>query len=343
MESPNSTEGLNCPNCGGKVPIPEGKIIVRCPYCDLRSLVRGDRGLLRYQVALKVDHSQATQKVTGFLSSTWEIAHRARHEAEIQEVFLAYVPFWVNWSQVIGWVLGEEKVGSGDDAHYEPREVKQAEAMTWNKVACDVGEFGVETIPLIDPELLPFEADKLHASGMVFEPVGSLSDARGESEDEFHLRVEDKANLDRVSQVFTRFLRERMGIVYYPLWILRYLYHGRAFQIVVDGYSGKTLFGKAPGDTLFRSAFLVFGMAIGALLSVDLACGAFWLGSRSSDSDWLIGVGIGMLVLGIGVMRRAYRKYRFGEIYEYRAYKPRKKKRASSLLERLTREIGGVG
>jgi hypothetical protein len=261
----------------------------------------------------------------------------------LQEIFLSYVPFWANWSQVIGWVLGEEKVGSGDDAHYEPREVKQAEAMTWNKVACDVGEFGVEAIPLIDPELLPFDADKLHANGMVFEPVGSISDARGESEDDFRQRVEDKANLDRISQVFTRFLKQRMGLVYYPLWIIRYLYHGRAYQIVVDGNSGKTLYGKAPGDTLYRSAFLVFGMAIGALLSIDLACGAVWMGSRLNDNDWLFGIGIGLLVVGIAVMRRAYRKYRFGEIYEYRAYKPRKKKKASNLLERLTREIEGEG
>jgi hypothetical protein len=84
-------------------------------------------------------------------------------------------------------------------------------------------------------------------------------------------------------------------------------------------------------------------MAFGVLLSVDLACGAVWMGSRSSDSDWLIGIGIGLLVIGIAVMRRAYRKYRFGEIYEYRAYKPRKKKKASNLLEMLTREIGGEG
>jgi hypothetical protein len=343
METANSTEGLNCPNCGGKVPIPEGEIIVRCPYCDLRSLVRGERGLLRYQIPLEVDQTQAGKKLNDFLTSTWQIANRARRIADLQEIFLTYLPFWANWSQVVGWVLGEEKVGSGKHAHYEPREVKLAEPMTWNKVACDVGEFGVETIPLSNQELMPFDADQLHASGMVFEPVGSISDARGESEDEFKQRVEDKANLDRVSQVFTRYLNQRMGLVYYPLWIIRYLYRGRAFQIVVDGSTGKVLYGKAPGDTIFRSMTLVFGMAAGALLSIDLACGALWISSKFNDSDWLFGVGIGLVLLGIAVMRTAYRRYRFGEIYEYRAHKISKRKRSTNLLERLTKEIEGLG
>jgi hypothetical protein len=37
------------PNLGGTVPIPEGQIIVRYPYCNLRSMVGGEHGLQRYE------------------------------------------------------------------------------------------------------------------------------------------------------------------------------------------------------------------------------------------------------------------------------------------------------
>jgi DNA-directed RNA polymerase subunit RPC12/RpoP len=69
-----STHGLNCPNCGGVVPIPEGRVIVQCPYCDLRSFVRGERGLLRYQAPLRIQRDDAINAMSKFFGSNWAIA-----------------------------------------------------------------------------------------------------------------------------------------------------------------------------------------------------------------------------------------------------------------------------
>ena len=314
-----ATQGLACPNCGGMVPIPEGQVIVRCPYCDLRSMVQGERGLLRYQVPLRVDREKAEANLRRFLIGSRAIAGRAARSAELTESFVAYLPFWVAWSRVLGWVFGEKKVGSGDRTRYEPREVKVVEDMTWNAAACDVGEFGVDTISRIDPELEPFRAEALHAAGMVFEPAGLLSEARAEAEGEFSGHVQDRAGLDRIGQVFVRYLRQRMGIVYYPLWVLRYQYRGRAYQVVVDGYTGEILYGKAPGSTTYRAAILVGGMALGALVTVDASALAFYLGAGSGDDEGgLIFFGLALIGVGIGIMTQAYRKFRFGEVYEFR-------------------------
>jgi len=318
-EASEAAQGLACPNCGGMVPIPEGQVIVRCPYCDLRSMVKGERGLLRYQVPLKVDREIAEAVLRKFLNSSRAIAGQAVRSAKLTESFVAYLPFWVAWSRVLGWVFGEKKVGSGDDARYEPREVQVVEDMTWNAAACDVGEFGVEAVPRIDPQLEPFDADALHTAGMVFEPVGLLSEARKDAEQEFSRRVEDKANLDRIGQIFVRHLRQRMGIVYYPLWVLRYEYQGRAYQVAVDGYSGQVLYGKAPGSTLFRAAILVGGMALGALIAVDASALAFYFAASFGDDEGgLFFFGLALIGAGIGVMVQAYRKFRYGEIYEFR-------------------------
>ena len=320
-----AAHGLACPNCGGVVPIPEGQVIVHCPYCDLRSLVRGERGLQRYQVPRRLDREKAGATLQQFLSSSRAIASGASRETQLVEIFTAYIPFWASWARVVGWVLGEKKVGSGDDARYEPREIKITEEMNWNGVACDVGEFGVEAVPLLDQTLDPFDADTLHATGLVFEPVGSLSDAKANAELEFKGHVQDKAKLDRISQVFTRFLRHRMGLVYYPLWVLRYLYRGRSFQVVVDGYSGKVLYGKAPGSTLYRAVVLVGGMALGAVLAVDGSALSFWIATQS-DGDgagaFFFG-GLALLGLGFGLMLTAYRRFRYGEHYEFRQHRKR--------------------
>jgi DNA-directed RNA polymerase subunit RPC12/RpoP len=320
MSEKESTHGLACPNCGGMVPIPEGQRIVHCPYCEMRSLVRGERGIQRYQVRPKLERPQTPPLLKKFLSSHRAIAGDAKQRFQLQEAFLVYLPFWTSWARLLAWVFGQKRVGSGDDAHYEPREVQVVQETTWNGAACDVGEFGVENVNIQGRPLEAFDADGLHRSGMVFEPVSSASDARQSAEDTFQDGVRRAAHLDRIAQVFTRLVRSRFGLVYYPLWVLRYLYRGRAFQVSVDAFSGEVLYGKAPGNTFYRAGMLVGGMALGAILAVDGSAISFAIAANSSgDSVFAFIVG-GFIVLaaGFGVMLAAYRKFRYGEQFEYR-------------------------
>lgn len=329
MSEKDPLHGLACPRCGGMVTIPEGQLIVICPYCDLRSMVRGERGLQRYQVPLRIDRDQALAAQRQFLKSSRAIAMSAAKEAQPGEDFIVYLPYWMSWSRVFGWVFGKKRIRSGDKTTYRPKEVKVAEDMHWNGAACDVGEFGVADVPYTDQELDLFNPVQLHEQGMVFEPVGSLSEARTSAEQIFERRVEKISGLDQIAQIFQRSVRQRFGLVYYPLWVIRYLFHGRAFQVVVDGYSGKVLYGKAPGNALYRAAVLVGGMALGAFLAVDVSSLAVYWGT-DSDGEGLFLFGLAMFVVGIGLMIKVYNAFRYGEHYEYRLSSPKK---VSDLLE----------
>ena len=83
MAEKESTHGLSCPNCGGMVPIPEGQVIVRCPFCDQRSLVEGDTGVQRYQLERRIDRDQASQSMRKFLSGHRAIAGDAARRATL--------------------------------------------------------------------------------------------------------------------------------------------------------------------------------------------------------------------------------------------------------------------
>ena len=319
MSDKETTHGLACPKCGGMVPVPEGQVIVRCPYCEMRSLVRGERGVQRYQVPPQIERRHIDSILKNFFSESRAIAGDAASQSVLQEAFLVYLPFWNSWARVLGWVFGQKRVGSGDKAHYEPREVQVAQESTWNGAACDVGEFGVTSVPVEGQSMEAFNPESLHQSGMVFEPVGSASEARMAAENDFTSRVQRSAKLDRIAQVFIRLVQARFGLVYYPLWVLRYLYRGRSYQVTIDGYSGQVLYGKAPGNTIYRAAMLVGGMALGAFLAVDASALAFYLGGggHGDSSSTMFLFGIGLLVVGFGVMGVAYRKFRYGEQYEY--------------------------
>lgn len=327
MSAKESIHGLNCPRCGGIVPLPEGQLLVQCPYCEQRSFVRGERGLRRYQVGQKTDRAAAVAGLQRFLKEHRAITPDAVKQARLTEAFVAYLPFWVTWAQVLGWVFGQEKVGSGDDARYEPREVKIAQEMNWNQAACDVGEFGVTDLPLTSQQFEAFDPQALHAAGMVFEPLGSASQAQTNAEKDFAERVHRIGKLDRVAQVFSRLANLRQGLVYYPLWVLRYLYKGRAYQVVVDGHTGRVLYGKAPGSNLYRAAILVGGMALGAFLAVDVSALAFYVGVNLEGDGVLalLAGGVAALAAGFGMMAAAYRKFRYGEIFEYRGHQAGKR------------------
>ncbi len=64
----------------------------------------------------------------------------------------------------------------------------------------------------------------------------------------FSQEIKKDIHLDHTEQQFVRLTNTRLGLVYYPLWVLRYLYRGRSFQVVVDGFNGEVLYGKAPGS-----------------------------------------------------------------------------------------------
>ena len=114
--------------------------------------------------------------------------------------------------------------------------------------------------------LEPFDSEALHARAMVFEPVESPSEALNEAEQHFIHRGQTMRKLKQ--RYFEKFhlLRRQLSLVYYPLWIARYQYRDRSYQVVVDGVSGDVLYGKAPGNVFYRAAMLVGGMASGTFL-----------------------------------------------------------------------------
>ncbi len=316
---PDVITGLTCPNCSGALSVREGQRLVKCPYCSERSLVSGERGVVRYQVEGRIDRDRATQAVRGFwsgLNKAFDLASRA----QITEMFLAYLPYWRAQAQMAGWLFGEVSQGSGNSRHYVPREVQLMEPVDWTGAAGDVAEFGVDRISLAGTQFKAYDPEALHQQGMVFEPTGSETDARDNAQKDWDRHARNKSKLDRIGQVVLHFLRRSLAMIYYPLWVGRYTYRNRVYQVVVDGYTGSVLYGKAPGNIYYRALMLVAGTGLGSFVLVDgLALAFSILGSshNSSSSGDLVLLAI-PVVGGAGLIYGGYRLFRWGEEIEER-------------------------
>ena len=303
-----ASQGLICPNCAGVVPVAEGMRVIQCPYCNLHSMVQGERGVRRWQVARRVERSQAEVAVRGFLSGMRKARDLSRL-ASIDELMLVYLPFWRVEATVAGWLFGrvrKDKDSTKPDEHYV------FESMHWNDAAVDVTEFGVHRIAVSRSELQPFDSQVLHAEAMVFEPSESRTEALEEARGYFAQRARDAAGQTRTSYENLQLLRPDFALVYFPVWIGRYSYRNRTYQVVVDGVSGRVMYGKAPGNILYRAIALVAGLAVGNLILVN---GTILAGAAVNDDD-----GIGALLLpialGIGLILYGYRQFRYGEEVE---------------------------
>jgi hypothetical protein len=311
MAQANQTQGLTCPKCSGVVPVPEGVRVVECPFCQTRSLVQGDRGIRRWQVSNRIERQRVLDSMQGFFSD-FRKARDLRKSAQVREVFLAYLPYWRVHAFVGGWLFG--RVKSGKDST-KPVEVEVLEEMHWNDAATDVSEFGVHAVTLSKQELEPYDAQRLHSEGMVFEPAESPTDALVEAESHFVHRGRQKRSLK--TKYFEKFhvMRPQFSLVHYPLWIARYDYRGRNYQVVIDGVKGEVLYGKAPGNIFYRAAALVAGLALGNLILVNGTLLAFLVMSGSSDDDSIF-LFVIPLIVGIGIIATAYRAFRYGEEVE---------------------------
>jgi hypothetical protein len=309
--------GLACPNCAGRLSIREGQRIVKCPYCEARSLVRGERGVGRYQVARRVDRERALQSVRSFWSGLNKAIDLPRR-AEVTELFLAYLPYWRAQAMLAGWIFGQDKVRSNKSTYWKPREFQLMENVDWTGAAGDVAEFGVESVGLAGTEYAPYDPEALHAEGMVFEPTGSQSKADDQASQDWEKQARTQSKLERIGQVILRALRRSMALVYYPLWVGRYSYRQRAYQVVVDGYSGRVLYGKAPGNIYYRALMLLGGTALGSFVLVDGLALALLVVGSSDDSDSVALVAV-PLVVGAALIAGGYRLFRWGEEIEHRA------------------------
>ncbi len=168
-------------------------------------------------------------------------------------------------ASVAGWRLGRVR---RDKDSTKPVEVEVLEEMQWNDAAVDVSEFGVNRVPIAGKNFEPFDQDRLSGEGMIFEATESSTDAAAEAAAYFQQVARSKKSLSSTYLEKFHMLRQKLSLVYYPLWVARYQYRNRSYQVVVDGVNNKILYGKAPGNILYRAGALVVGMAVGNLLLV---------------------------------------------------------------------------
>ena len=273
-----TVQGLTCPSCGGTLTVATGLRVVECSYCETPLLAVSEIGVRRWSVRPELDAPRAREVARQWLSKGWNRDRRLRREARQGEALLAFLPFFRMQADAVGFALGTEvrrrTVGSGKHRRTETYEVdvERSVEKSFDRTypALDVAEWGVQKIDLHNDRLVPYDLDSLRDLGMVFPPTGSEVEIREAVRNQIVSSAEPGRGLKKVRFRFFETLRERFSVIYYPLWIIRYRFEGRSYQILIDAEDGSLVYGKAPGNDLYRAMTMVLSQAVALFIATTI-------------------------------------------------------------------------
>ena len=299
-------KGITCPSCGGALDLKEGLRTFNCKYCGTLLVTKGESGAIKYYVPKKINREDAVKKARQWLGSGLAKAKGLQANSKIDEAFLTFIPYWRVRADVVGWVFGQQQKSSNSGTTYEDKEIKVQRTYDSTFPACDVAELGVRKINLAGDEILPVEFEDLQHQGMVFNIISSEEEIVKNAKGKFVSDSKKSASLSRISFEHFDLVRSDVNVVYYPLWIIRYVYANRTYQVVVDGEDGTICYGKAPGSNLFRAIVGIFATAAGMFLATMFEIFKYAQGKTA------FAVYVVALLVGIALMAWGYKKFRYG-------------------------------
>ncbi len=299
-------KGITCPSCGGALDLKEGLRTFNCNYCGSLLVTKGESGAIKYYVPKKISRDDAIKKAIQWLGSGFSKAKGLQANSKIDEAFLTFIPYWRVRADVVGWVFGQQQKTTNSGTTYEDKEIKVQRTYDSTFPACDVAELGVRKINLEGDEILPVEFEELQQQGMLFNIISSEEEIVKNAKAKFVTDSKNSASLTRVTFEHFDLVRSDVNIVYYPLWVIRYIYSNRTYQVVVDGEDGSICYGKAPGSNVFRAISGIIATAAGMFLAT------FFEIFKYAQDKTAFAIYVIFLIIGILLMRWGYKKFRYG-------------------------------
>jgi hypothetical protein len=336
-------KGITCPSCSGELDLREGIKTFNCKFCGTLLIMKGADGAIKFYVPNTLQRNIAIQKAFDWLDKGFSKARGLKAGSKLDDAFLVYIPYWRVRADVIGWVFGKERrtrtVGDRTETYYVDVEKQILKSFDRTYAACDVAELGVRKVNLAGDEMKPVNFEQLQTEGMLFNIISSEKEITDTAEEHFVSEAVNSVNVDQVTFQHNDLVRPSVNIVYFPLWVVRYIYQGKTYQVIVGGDNGAICYGKAPGNSLYRAITGIIGTAIGTYLLTFF--GIFSIVGGNSSTKAALVIYIFCIIFGIILIRWGYKKFRYGGEVEEGTGIVVEEDKKTSLKKTITGTAGG--
>ena len=286
---------VQCQSCKAVSVFEPGRAGQNCEFC-------GSPALLDYQeikapirpqgvLPFKVDQGQVREQIRRWFGSKWLAPGDLKSRAMVDRVKGIYIPYWTfdaqvhcAWQAEAGHYYYTSETYRDSQGRTQTRRVRH---VRWEPAAGEIDHFfddvpvpgthGVhqallrEVEPFATKELVGYET--AYVSGFLVEHYQVvLFDAAEQSQQSMYEQLmqlcaaQVPGDTQRNLQIQPSYSGRTFKHVLVPIWMLSYIYASKAFQVIVNGYSGK-IAGEYP-KSIWKILLLVFVVLVVALILV---------------------------------------------------------------------------
>jgi predicted RNA-binding Zn-ribbon protein involved in translation (DUF1610 family) len=292
-----ATRSVQCQSCRAVMVFNADRVGQNCEFCGSPALVdyQEIKSPIRPQGVLpfRVDRNKVRDDIRGWWRSKWFAPGRLSRTAMVDTVHSLYIPYWTFDARV--HCPCEAEAGYHYYVNVEGRDskgnsvVRQEQRTRWEPAHGEIDHAfdddpvpGTQGLPMdilrqVEPfptqEVVPY--DTAFLSGHVVEHYKVvLIEAAEQSQQQMHAALERlcaaqvPGDTHRNLRVFPTFSGRTFKHVLVPVWLLAYNYRAKAFQVIVNGYTGK-IAGKYP-ISIWKVLLVILLVAIVVLTVISL-------------------------------------------------------------------------
>ncbi len=283
---------VQCRSCRAVMVFDPARVGQNCEFCGSPALVDYEeiRAPLRPQGVLpfRIDGSRVRDDIRRWWGSKWLAPGRLARAALVDTVHSLYIPYWTfdarahcPWQAEAGYHYYVTVSRGGKPARQRRTRWEQASGAI-DHVFDDEPVPGTQGLPLdllrqVEPfptqEVVPY--DTAYLSGHVVEHYKVvLVDASKRSQEQMHATLRQlcasqvPGDTHRNLRIAPSYSGRTFKHVLVPVWLLSYDYGARAYQVIVNGYTGR-IAGQYP-HSAWKIALLVLLALVAALVLITL-------------------------------------------------------------------------
>lgn len=268
----------NCEFCGSAALV---------PYKDVNELIRPESLL-----PMKVSETKVREEMRRWYGSRWFAPNALGAKAMTDTLRGLYVPYWTFDAKVhAAWTAESGTYYYTTESYTEngQRKTRQVQHTQWSPAAGELDHFFDDELicgskgvhPKLLREVEPFPTkeaapyDPGYLAGFVVEryqiDLGTASQtSRSVMEQQTDARCAGQVPGDTHRNLQTRqnYSAQTFKHVLAPIWLLTYAYHGKPYQVVVNGYTGK-IAGEHPLSWV-KIFFAVVAVVVAAVVVISV-------------------------------------------------------------------------
>lgn len=286
---------VQCDSCGAVSIFVDGRVAQRCDFCDspkvLTHEAHGDAITPQSVLPFRVAEAAVRDQFRTWIASLWFAPNALKGDAALDRLHGVYLPYWTfdarvsaTWSAESGRMVSRQVRRQSADGKWQ---MAVEQTVVWTPVSGAFEHFfddelvpgseglhrgllrRIEPFPTTTSALQVYDAD--YVRGWTVERYRiDLRQAQGINHQDMEIKVRGLASarvgspLQRNLQVAAQYSGRTFKHILVPVWLVGYRYHGKAYQIAANGWTG-AMAGERPWSWVKIALAVVLALIVVAI------------------------------------------------------------------------------